>query len=235
MGSRPSARPTSWGRCRTGIFSSRPTTASRERLLEVEVEVAQRAGRHDAVGVGVDGVAEMAAGLACSDAVLFIVMIGKPQHLCEPGVVDHGAAERVDHLLEVAMARMVVIDAEPLGRPHDVAAVEGPDAEVGERAADFWRRRETDVLDEKREDPGRTMWRPKPSSLGERPRASPTSWGGAGPASQLAADDGLGERLLEVEVQMAERAGRHDAVGVGVGRVAEVAARPGAATPSCSS
>jgi len=40
-------------------------------------------GRHEAVGVGVDRVPEVCPGLL-SDASLFIVMIGKPQHLCEP-------------------------------------------------------------------------------------------------------------------------------------------------------
>ena len=54
-----------------------------QRLLEVEVEVAQRARRDEAVGLGVDRVAEVASG-RLSDASLFIVMIGKPQHLCEP-------------------------------------------------------------------------------------------------------------------------------------------------------
>ena len=39
-------------------------------------------------------------------------------------------------------------------------------------------------------------------------------------------DGALGQRLLEVEVQVAQRARRHEAVGVGVDRVAEVAARP---------
>ena len=51
-----------------------------QRLLEIEVEVAQRAGRHQAVGVGVDRVAEVAGGLL-ERGLAGIVMIGKPQHL----------------------------------------------------------------------------------------------------------------------------------------------------------
>ena len=45
------------------MFSSRPTDALGQRLLEVEVEVAQRARRDEAVGLGVDRVAEVAPGL----------------------------------------------------------------------------------------------------------------------------------------------------------------------------
>ena len=40
---------------------------------------------------------------------------------------------------------------------------------------------------------------------------------------ELAPDGALGQRLLEVEVQVAQRARRDEAVGVGVDRVAEVA------------
>ena len=52
---------------------------------------------------------------------------------------------------------------------------------------------------------------------------------------QLAPDDRLGDRLLEVEVEVAQRARRDDAVGLGVDGVAEVAAGLLAATRSCSS
>ena len=54
-----------------------------EGLLQVEVQVAERAGRHEAVRVGVGGVAQVAAGLL-QHASLFIVMMGKPQHFCAP-------------------------------------------------------------------------------------------------------------------------------------------------------
>jgi hypothetical protein len=43
---------------------------------------------------------------------------------------------------------------------------------------------------------------------------------------ELAADDALGQRLLQVEVEVAQRARRHEAVGVGVDRVARGGARP---------
>ena len=43
---------------------------------------------------------------------------------------------------------------------------------------------------------------------------------------EVAAGVALGQRLLEVEVQVAQRARRDEAVGLGVDRVAEVARRP---------
>ena len=75
-----------------------PDDGFRDRLLEVEVEVAQRARRDDAVGLRVDRVAEVASGL---------LQRGRLVHrddreaaaLVRAGVVDHGAAERVDHPL----------------------------------------------------------------------------------------------------------------------------------------
>ena len=76
-------------------------------------------------------------------------------------------------------------------------------------------------------DVGLTTWRCIPSSLGSRPSARPTSCGRCSTGmSSVAADDALGQRLLEVEVEVAQRARRDQAVGVGVDRVAEVAARP---------
>ena len=55
-----------------------------QRLLQVEVEVAQRARRDEAVGLR-RRPRRRGGGPAClSDASLFIVMIGKPQHLCWP-------------------------------------------------------------------------------------------------------------------------------------------------------
>ena len=43
---------------------------------------------------------------------------------------------------------------------------------------------------------------------------------------EVAAGDALGQRLLQVEVEVAQRARRDEAVGVGVDRVADVARRP---------
>ena len=80
-------------------------------------------------------------------------MIGKPQHLRMPGVLDHGAAERVDHLVQVVVARVLGVDPEAVARAHDVAAVEGADLEVRQRALDFLAQRvEPDLLDEQPEE-----------------------------------------------------------------------------------
>ena len=105
-----------------------------ERLLQVEVQVAQRAGRHQAVGVGVDRVAEMAAGLL-ERGLLVHRDDREAAALAHAGVLDHGAAERLDHLLEVVVARVLGVDPQALARAHDVAAVEGADLQVGQRAA----------------------------------------------------------------------------------------------------
>ena len=88
------------------MSSSRPTTVSAPRLLQVEVEVAQRAGRDEAVGVGVDRVAEVAAGLL--QRVLAVHRDDREAAaLVRAGVVDHRAAERLDQLLQVAVARVL--------------------------------------------------------------------------------------------------------------------------------
>ena len=107
-----------------------------ERLLEVEVEVAQRARRDQAVGLGVDRVAEVAAGLL-ERGLLVHGDDREAAALVLAGVVDHRAAERLDQLVQVAVARVVAVDAEPVGRAHDVAAVERADAQVGQRPLDL--------------------------------------------------------------------------------------------------
>ena len=127
LGDSPSASPTSWGRCSTGSPSSRPTDLGRRRLLEVEVEVAQRARDDQAVGLGVDRVAEVPAGLL-QRRLLVHRDDRKAAALVDAGVVDHGAAERLDHHVQVAVARVLLVDPQPLHRAHDVAAVERPDA-----------------------------------------------------------------------------------------------------------
>ncbi len=106
------------------------------RLLHVEVQVAERAGRDEAVGAGVDRVADVGAGLA---------QRGLAGHrddgeaAAAPGavVVDDGAAEGLDHALEVEVAVGVLVIAEPGLGAQDVAAVEGADAEAGQRALDL--------------------------------------------------------------------------------------------------
>ena len=68
--------------------------------------------------------------------------------LVRAGVVDHRAAERLDQHLQVAVARVLLVDAEAVGRAHDVAAVERADAQVGQRPLDLRLDRvEPDLLD----------------------------------------------------------------------------------------
>ena len=118
------------------MSSGRPTTRSAPRLLQVEVEVAQRARRDEAVGLGVDRVAEMAAGLL---ERRFLVHRDDREAaaLVLAGVVDDGAAERLDQLVQVGVARVLAVDAQAVGRAHDVAAVERADAQVRQRPLDL--------------------------------------------------------------------------------------------------
>ena len=84
-------------------------------LLEVEVEVAEGARGDEAVRVGVDGIPEVAAGL---------LERGRLVHrddreaaaLAHPGVLDHGAAERVDDLMQVVVAGVLGVDPEAVAR-----------------------------------------------------------------------------------------------------------------------
>ena len=85
-----------------------------QRLLEVEVEVAQRARRDEAVGVGVDRVAEVAAGLL-ERALLVHRDDREAAALVLARVVDDRAAERLDQLLQVGVAR-VLARRSPAGR-----------------------------------------------------------------------------------------------------------------------
>src|SRR3954452_7113205 len=80
-----------------------------QRLLEVEVQVAQRARRHEAIRVRVDRVAEVAAGLAKRhlvvhrddrDAAALVLAL----------LLDHGAADRIDDLVQVDVARVACFD-----------------------------------------------------------------------------------------------------------------------------
>ena len=124
----------------------------RLRLLKVEVQVAERARRHQAVGAGVDRVADVRAGLGQRRL---------PVHrdhreaaaLARAVVVDDLAADGVDHLLEVEVALGVVVVAQPRLRPQDVAAVERADAEPGERPLHLLAQGlEADVLDQEPEE-----------------------------------------------------------------------------------
>ena len=59
--------------------------------------------------------------------------IGVLAALLRAGVVHDGAAERLDDLLEVPVARVLGRDVEPVGRTDDVAAVERADLQVRQR------------------------------------------------------------------------------------------------------
>ena len=91
------------------MSSSRATTLFGERLLQVEVQVAQRAGGDEAVGVGVDRVAEVAARLH-QRGLLVHRDDREAAALARAGVLDHGAAQRVDQLLQVIVARVLRVD-----------------------------------------------------------------------------------------------------------------------------
>ncbi len=95
--------------------------------------MAERAGGDEAVGAGVDRVANVGPGLLQRglavhrdhrEAAAFAGAV----------VLDDLAAERRDHLLQVDVTVGVLAVAEPLLRPHDVAAVEGADPESGQRS-----------------------------------------------------------------------------------------------------
>ena len=148
LGSSPRARPNQLGEMQDRHVELAADDAFGDRLLEVEVQVAQGARRHEAVGVGVDGVAEVAAGLL-ERGLLVHRDDREAAALAHPGVLDHGAAERVDHLVQVVVAGVLCVDAQAIARTDDVAAVEGADLEVRQRALDFRAQRvEADLLDE---------------------------------------------------------------------------------------
>ena len=152
------------------MSSSRPTAVLGERLLQVEVQVAQRAGRDQAVCLRVDGVAEVAPGLL-QRGLLVHRDDRKAAALAHAGVLDHGAAERVDDLVQVLVARMLGVDPETVARAHDVAAVEGADPEVvSGRTTRRAQLLQADLLDEQ---PEEVLVRAGPSRRrGPRRRAS---------------------------------------------------------------
>ena len=94
------------------MSSSRPG-ALRDRLLEVEVEVAQRAGRDDAVGLGVLRVPEVAFRLL-QRGFLAHRDDREAAALVDARVLDDRAAERFDDLREVRVAWLVGVDAQPV-------------------------------------------------------------------------------------------------------------------------
>ena len=101
-------------------------------LLHVEVEVAERAGGDQAVGAGVERVADVGAGLAQRGLAVHRDH-REAAALAGAVVLDDLAAERLDHLLQVDVAVGVLVVAEPLLGADHVAAVEGADPQAGER------------------------------------------------------------------------------------------------------
>ena len=102
-------------------------------LLHVEVQVAERARGDEAVGLGVERVADVGAGLAQRD------LAGhrddrEAAALAGAVVLDDLAAERLDQPVQVEVALGVLLVAEAVARAQDVAAVEGADLEPLERA-----------------------------------------------------------------------------------------------------
>ena len=136
FGSSPRARPSSWGRCRTGMFSGRPTTPAASGCCR------SRFRWHSGHGVTrLSASASIASPRwrpACLQRVLLVHRDDREAAaLVLAGVVDDGAAQRLDQQLQVRVARVLVVDAQPVGRAHDVAAVERADAQVRQRPLDL--------------------------------------------------------------------------------------------------
>src|SRR4029450_10303559 len=89
-------------------------------LLHVEIEVAERAGGDQAVGAGVEGVADVGAGLPEGG----LAGHGDDREaaaLAGAVVLDHLATERLDQAVEVEVALGMVLVAEPGGGAKEVA------------------------------------------------------------------------------------------------------------------
>jgi hypothetical protein len=153
LGLQPEGEPDELGEVQDRHVELAADDALGQRLLEVEVEVAQRAGRDQAVGVGVDRVAQVAPGLL-ERGVLVHRDDREAAALVRAGVLDHRAAQRLDDHAQVAVARALGgVDAEAVDRAHDVAAIEGADLEVGQRPADPRAQLvEADLLDQEPEE-----------------------------------------------------------------------------------
>ena len=109
------------------MSSSRPTTFSASGCCRSRFRWHSGQGVTRQSALRVDRVAEVAAGLF-ERGLLVHRDDREAAALAHAGVVDHGAAERVDDLVQVVVARMLGVDPEALAGAHDVAAVEGPDA-----------------------------------------------------------------------------------------------------------
>jgi hypothetical protein len=95
--------------------------------------VAEGAGGYQAVCFGVHRVADVSSGLA-ERYLATHGDHGEAAALAGAVVVDHGAAECLDHLLEVEIALGMLFVTESVARAKYVAAVERANAEAFERA-----------------------------------------------------------------------------------------------------
>ena len=105
-------------------------------LLHVQVEVAERAGGDQAVRAGVERIGDVGARLA-QRRVAVHRDHREAAALAGAVVLDGCAAQRLDHPLQVEVAVGVLLVADPVLGPDHVAAVEGPDAQPGQRAGDL--------------------------------------------------------------------------------------------------
>src|SRR5829696_22782 len=122
--------------------------AARRRLLQVEVEVAERARRDEAVGARVDRVGEVAARLAERCRAIHRDDREAAAFACAR-VLHRLGAEGLDHHAEVGVPLGPFVEPEAPRRAHDVAAVERRDPQTRQRAAHLIAERvEPDLLDE---------------------------------------------------------------------------------------
>src|SRR5262245_52630425 len=100
-------------------------------LLQIEIEVTERARRDQAIRAGVERIADVGAGLSQRD----VAGHGDDREttaLAGAVVLDNLAAERLDQPVEVEVPLGMVLVAEPVLGAEDVAAVERTDPEAGE-------------------------------------------------------------------------------------------------------
>ena len=104
LGSRPSARPDHLRQVQDRDAEVALHELLRGRLLQVEVQVAERAGRDEAVGAGVDRVGQVAAGLAQRGGAVHRDH-REAAALARARVLDGLAAERLDQLARGSASR----------------------------------------------------------------------------------------------------------------------------------
>ena len=106
LGLQPEGEPEQLGEVQHRHVQRAADDARGQRLLQVEVEVAQRARRDQHVRLGVHRVAEVATRL--TQRVLLVHGDDREAAaLVLAGVVDDGAAERLDQLVQVGVTRVL--------------------------------------------------------------------------------------------------------------------------------